>query len=77
MKLTKKKLDKLEVLIDLLDDMVCLDSTTINDLEMAIRIARRELKSDLLHLVSKSFKCCKELDKCSVQCDDCNMVYNY
>ena len=30
-----------------------------------------------IDLVSKSFKCCKESDKCSVQCDDCNMVYNY
>jgi len=30
-----------------------------------------------LHHVSKSFKCCKETDKCSVQCDDCNMVYNF
>jgi hypothetical protein len=27
--------------------------------------------------VSKSFKCCKETDKCNVQCDDCNMVYNF
>ena len=55
MKLTKKKLDKLEVLIDLLDDMTCLDSTTLNDLAQAIRTANKELKSDLLHNVSKSF----------------------
>ena len=55
MKLTKKKLDKLEVLIELLDDMVCLDSTTINDLAYCIRIADRQLKSDLLHDVSKTF----------------------
>ena len=27
--------------------------------------------------VIKPFKCCKESDKCSVQCDDCHMVYNY
>ena len=39
-------------------------------------IKKKELKSDLLNPVSKSFKCCKETDKCDVQCDDCNMVYN-
>ena len=33
--------------------------------------------NEVLDLVSKPFKCCKESDKCSVQCDDCNMVYNY
>jgi len=52
MKLTKKKLDKLEVLIDLLDDMTCLDSTTLNDLAQSIRTANKELKSDSLHGVS-------------------------
>ena len=30
------------------------------------------------HDVSKSFKCCKETDKCIIsQCDDCKMVYNF
>ena len=32
MKLTKESLDKLEVLIYELDDVACLDSTTINDI---------------------------------------------
>jgi hypothetical protein len=30
-----------------------------------------------ISLFSKSFKCCKETDKCIIsQCDDCKMVYN-
>ena len=33
--------------------------------------------NEVLDPVSKSFKCCKETDKCDVQCDDCNMVYNF
>ena len=52
MKLTKESLDKLEVLIDELDDVACLDSTTINDIAHCIRVARKKLKTDSLHLVS-------------------------
>ena len=78
MKLTKKKLDKLEVLIDLLDDMTCLDSTTLNDLAQAIRTANRELKSDLLHNVSKC-PCCKSesfaIDKLYNKCKDCYHIW--
>jgi actin-like ATPase involved in cell morphogenesis len=42
-------------------------------------IERRAVKKLTLTDVgcSKSFKCCKESDKCSIQCNDCNMVYNY
>jgi hypothetical protein len=37
-----------------------------------------ELHKELcdLYLVSKSFECCKEENKCSKQCNDCKMVYN-
>ena len=32
--------------------------------------------NEVLDLVSSSFQCCKEENKCSKQCEDCKMVYN-
>tara|TARA_R110002012_G_scaffold285030_1_gene476002 strand:- start:18 stop:251 length:234 start_codon:yes stop_codon:yes gene_type:complete len=40
-------------------------------------LARKQLAyNDALQIVSSSFKCCKEENKCSKQCEDCKMVYN-
>ena len=76
-------MNKLKEIINRLEDILgCLTGSHIsndtpeNQLEELIKEMKSKENDVVLDNLIKPFKCCKETDKCDIQCDDCKMVYN-
>ena len=55
----------------------CTKTNKMNKLKEIITEMKSKENDVVLDNLIKPFKCCKETDKCDIQCDDCKRVYNF